>query len=105
MKMLVETAGRYQLMDNDTRTLIRHEGYTVVSRTTFVDKWVMLGQIKFVAEVADAATDAEWREYVKASDGDLQLALESFKANFPVGGAVVPESPEASETPPRKRKG
>ena len=47
MKLLVETTGQFQLIDHDTSTLIRHEGYSVVMRTSFVEKWAMLGQIKF----------------------------------------------------------
>jgi hypothetical protein len=91
MKLLVETSGAFQLLDNDNGQLIRFEGYTVVVRTSFVDRFAMFGSIKFICEVADEATDAEWLAYVKDSDGDLALALESFKASFPPEGAVAPE--------------
>lgn len=101
--MLVETAGPFQLIDHDTRTLIRYEGYTVVMKTSFVEKWAMLGQLKFVSEVGPDATDAEWREYVKESDGDLTLALESFKAAFPPPGSE-PVDGEAPVRRPRRKK-
>ena len=89
MKLLVETAGQFQFLDDETGNVIRHDGYTVVPQTNLVAKFSLLGQLKLIAQLNDDATDAEWRAYVKECEGDLTLAVESFRSRFPLPGTDV----------------
>jgi hypothetical protein len=91
MKMLlVETLGRFMLLDPNNLVEIRSKGYTVVPFTNFVD--AMRGdRLTVIAELKDTATDAEWRNYVTESDGDLELAKASFLSSF--GKDAEPQLP------------
>jgi hypothetical protein len=84
MRLLVQTKGAFQLQEPETQQLIRSVGYTVVMKTAFVESRAAAGQLIVMAQVGNAATDVEWREYAKACDGDLHLAIESFKSAFPI---------------------
>ncbi len=102
MKYLVETTGDFMLIDPDG-TQIRHDGYSVVKHSPFIQERVVAGQIRTVAEVNDEATDTDWLDYVKDSDGDLDLALASFVSTYPTEGKKKKEEPveapsESSQT-------
>ncbi|MDH7796426.1 MULTISPECIES: hypothetical protein [unclassified Beijerinckia] len=84
--ILVETAGNFQLMDPMTGAVIRHEGYTCVPNSSFIGQRIALNQAHVVAEVNNDATDADWRDTVEQSKGDIELAIAAFVAEFPVQG-------------------
>jgi hypothetical protein len=99
VKLLVETTGAFQLVDHDrSNPVMRHEGYTVVTSTDFVQYRLSLGQVSIVAELAEEATDHEWLKYVEQSDNDLVLAREAFLSEF---GKKVKDP----EPPPQGKKG
>lgn len=103
MKLLVKTRGPYSLVDPYSLQMIRKNGWTVVSLTPFIEQQRGY-QIETVAELPNAATDDEWLEYVKASDGDLDLAKASYMSKFE-GKSDEPAAPvsPATEAPPAKR--
>lgn len=99
--LLVETVGAYQLVDHDRRNpVMRHEGYTVTHRTDFVSYRISLGQLRIIAELTSEATDAEWLKYVSESDGDLNLARDSFLSSFGMKAAGHAPAPKAKPTAP-----
>ena len=100
MKLLVETTGPFQLLDDETRQLIRSVGQTVVQKTGFVERFAMLGHLKLVAQLAEEATDTEWKKTIAECKDDLTLAVESFKSMFPLGGKA--DTPPADETKKKK---
>lgn len=102
-KILVETTGDFQFLDLTSGELVRHEGYTVVDQGGMVPERIANGDLRIVAEVSDEATDAEWLDTVKQSDGDLDLAVASFKSEYPADG-VRAEKP-AGKTGGFKKKG
>lgn len=106
MKLLVKTRGPYSLVDPYTHQMIRKNGWTVVTMTPFVEQQRGY-QIETVAELPNAASDAEWLEYVEGSKGDLELAKASYLSKFE-GKPEKPAAPAApatpvAETPPAKR--
>lgn len=107
-KLLVETTGDFMLVDYDQKGLvIEHSRPTVTNPTTFVQTRTSLGQLRVVAELTDEATDEEFAKYVKESDGDIELAVDSFKTAFAASNEKTtikqPEAkrrgPKANETP------
>lgn len=82
-KLLVETTGNFSLIDG-TRGLvdIRSTRPTVVVSTSFVQNRIALGQIKVLAELPEEATDEDWVKFLEESDGDVDLARESFVSSF-----------------------
>lgn len=101
MKALVETTADFQLLMDDG-TLIRHEGYTLITKSEFVHARAAIGQVRTVAEVNDEATDDEWQKYVAESGDDLELAVSSFVSSFPVERKQQTSSSKASEKPDTK---
>ena len=98
--LLVETTGSFQLQDYPSRGTVRATGYTVIARSEQLEVWVGERKLRIVADLGDEATDAEWLDYLAASDGDLTLARASFVSTFPPAGFVPPEVAEGS----KKRK-
>mgnify|MGYP007079340912 FL=1 len=93
MKILCETTGDFMLMDFSTNQRIPAHRPAVITMTNFFSQRSMLGQLNKFGDVTDEATDEEFAKYVKESDGDITLAIESFLATFGV------------ETPTTKGKG
>lgn len=87
MKILVETSGPFQLMNSAQEELIRSEGLTVVHKSQFWGEHLSEGRVLIRAQVNDEATDAEWLDTLRESDGDEELALASFLDRFPVTAA------------------
>jgi hypothetical protein len=103
MRLLVETAGAFQLNDSQTRTLIRATGHTVVVQSPFVEQRCALGQLYVAAQVNDDATQEEWLAFVKECEGDTTLAIESFKSKFPLTApSSEPAEPETKTKKPAK---
>lgn len=100
MKMLVETKGPFQLMDNQVGVLIRHDRPTVTSPSNFLSDRVSRDQVRVIAELGDGATDEEWVKYLAESEGNLDLAVESFKSAF--SGYAEDETETEGEAKPRR---
>jgi hypothetical protein len=104
MKNILETTGSFQIVDADTGTLVRFEGYTVAPPSNFSQSRIALGQLSVKGQVNDDATDEEWLKYVAESDGNLDLALEAFVSAYPVDGVGAPEQdPKANKKPAAKK--
>jgi hypothetical protein len=104
MRLLVKTQGAFQLQEPETQKLIRSVGYTVVMKTAFIESRTSNGQLVVMAQVGNAATDAEWLAYAKACDGDLHLAVESFKSAFPIDESdTLPSDPHEAAAVKAKR--
>lgn len=83
MKLLVETTGAFQVLNPDTYERIRHEGLTVVTKSQFIHERASIGQLRVKGQVNDEASDDEWLETLRESDGDEELALASFLDRYP----------------------
>lgn len=91
MKVLVETQGSFMLVDPYTGEVIDSDGCSVVTSSQFIQARVSVGQVRVhLGELSNEATTEEWREFLKASDGNTKLALASFESKF--GPSHEPES-------------
>jgi hypothetical protein len=95
MKVIAHTTGSFQLLDQLSGDHIPHHRPAVITRTSFITQRLAADQLKIVAEVPDAATDAEFAKHWAESEGDLELAVQSFQATFE----------QAEETPAKPARG
>ncbi len=81
MKCLVNTVGSIYLTDFNGDEY-HHDRPSVVSKTSFLDQNIARGQVELclAEELPANATDAEWLKCYQAAEGDMALAIESFKA-------------------------
>ena len=85
MKTLCETSGNFQLVDvYNGGQIVRGTRPSVVQQTDFVNNRALVGQIKFLGELTDEATDAEFAKYWRETMGDSARAVDSFLAAFGV---------------------
>lgn len=103
MKILVSTTGAFQLMNSAQHELVRAKGITVVHKSLYWSEYIALGTVRVHGQVNDEATDAEWRETLRASDGDQVLALASFLDRYPVDEASA-RRPEPAPIPPSTKQ-
>ena len=103
MKLLVSTTGSFQLMNSAQEELVRPDGLTVVQKSMFWSEFISLGSVEVHGQVNDEATDAEWLETLRESDGEQDLALASFLDRFPVD-AQSAQRPEPKPVPPSTRQ-
>ncbi|RWN60209.1 hypothetical protein [Mesorhizobium sp.] len=102
IKLLAETKGSFQLHD------LAHKGQriharrpSVVENSHFIQDRIGRAQVRIIAELKPEATDAEFIGYMKESDGDMQLAIDAFLAEF---GTEVVEVVEGKKKRPTKPK-
>ena len=97
MKAVVETVGPHAYQDLTTSPVIdiRHEGPQVVVMTPFLSHLVSKSKLEVLkANLPDAANDVDFQKALKASDGDVELAIDSY----------ISELTDAPEKPaPRKK--
>jgi hypothetical protein len=82
-KQLVITTGQVELVDYSgaQTTLIGNTRPVVVEKTSFIQARAAAGQLKVLdTELPDTATDEEFAQYWKESDGDQALAISAFKS-------------------------
>jgi hypothetical protein len=92
MKLLVATTGAFQLRLEDTRDLVKAFGVSVVqSGSGFLNQNVGSGRIEILGKVGDEATQADWDDALKQSDGNQELALAAFQDEFPVPAGAKPD--------------
>lgn len=82
MKVIAHTTGSFQLLDGFSGDLISAHRPSVVEKTTFITARVAVEQAVIVAEVPDEATDERFAKHWAESEGDLDLAVQSFLATF-----------------------
>lgn len=84
-KIICETTGEFQLVDYGNKGhIIRAFRPTVTANTQFVSQRAAANQIRVLATVSDEATDEEFENYLRDSDGDVALAVESFKTTYSI---------------------
>lgn len=82
MKVLCETTGEFALVDfSQGGAVIEAHRPSVVARSQFVSSRAMIGQVRFLADLRDEATDAEFAKYVEEAE-DIELAVSAFIASF-----------------------
>lgn len=97
MKMIVQTTGEFLLQEPYNREVVENNRPHVVSRTTFFQERIALGQLTFLGDVPNDATDEEFAEFWQSAEGDEALAIDSFKSRF--------QNLEPTPAPkPRRRK-
>jgi len=99
MKILVETAGSFQILYAEQNELVRHYGITVVQKSQTMTEHMAMGQVLLRGQVNDEATDEEWLETLAGSDGDEELALASFLERFPVDAESARKAEPAKVAP------
>lgn len=83
MKLLVETTGPFMLVDYGHGAVeIQAHRPSVVENSSFVNARTLVGQIRLISQVKDEATDAEFEKFLKDSDGKMDLAVDSFLAQY-----------------------
>ena len=104
-KQLIETTGSFELVDyaGTQTTLIQASRPTVAESTPFVASRAAIGQIKFLENLNDEATDEEFAKYWSESNGDRALAIESFKAAYGIGAEPKNVVADEEEETPRRR--
>lgn len=90
MKVICETTGDFMLVDYSNNGQTVHAGeINVVEVTPFINSRAMIGQLRFLGEVNDEATDAELQKFIKEADDDVDLAIASFLSTFGLESAPV----------------
>ncbi|RWD47493.1 hypothetical protein [Mesorhizobium sp.] len=102
IKLLAETKGSFQLHD------LAHMGQriharrpSVVDNSHFIQDRIGRAQVRVIAELRPEATDADFVGYLKESEGDMQLAIDAFLAEF---GKEVVDAPEGKKKRAAKSK-
>jgi hypothetical protein len=82
MKLLVETTGAFMLTDLASGQEVPSHRPAVVGHSNFFQHRVSLQQLRVLGELTDDATDAEFAKFLAESEGDTNLAVESFVSVF-----------------------
>ena len=83
MKILVSTNGQFMLRSQITGDEVAWNRASLVRNCNFLQTKIADGSVKLHAtDIPDTATDAEWAEWLVASDGNESLAIESFVSQF-----------------------
>lgn len=81
-RCIVQTKGDFVLL-NTTGEAIESHRPTVVAMTSFVETRLQKDELKvFARHLPREATDEEFREFLKESENDVELAVNSFCAKF-----------------------
>lgn len=70
------------LIDIATGSVFVPERPTVTEGSVFVQQKIAVKQLQLITDLDFEATDAEWAEYLKSSDNDIDLALSAYKAKL-----------------------
>ncbi len=108
MKMIVETTGKFMLVDPYSRDMLAHNRPCVVTGTEFIVSRIALGQVNLLAtDLVAEATDKEFQAYIAASkpkgknpsrEKIVALAVASFTATFKTAGEPAEAEAEVDET-------
>ena len=115
MKVLVETTSNIMLLDPNTGDAIDDMVPTLTVWTAFLEARAGLGQVRVLHRgFTNEATNEEWLDYLKASDGKLDLAITSFVSTFGLQDAPGTKKPavtveakidEIAPSKPTRKKG
>lgn len=94
MKALVQTTGQFELHDVDAKQTVAYDRPCVVDVTAFISQRSALGQIRTLrGDLPASATDTEFEKFFNESEGDTELAVQSFLSSLPED---APETPAQS---------
>ena len=83
-KLLIQTSGQFGLIDTATGTDISAFNPTVVSASPFINLKVDAKVIEVMWELKPEATQEDFLGYLAESEGDTELAVESFLSKYGV---------------------
>jgi hypothetical protein len=102
-KMIVKTTGPFQLVDVHGGGHARAGIASLVDVNNFFQHRIGLGQLDVIAtNFPDDATDAEFQSVVAAADGDLVLAVESYRAEL--AARLTPPEPAPTKLSKKERQ-
>lgn len=82
-KVLCETTGDFMLVDTTLdNQVVAADRPSVVKRSDFINQRAMLGQLNFLGDVNDEASDEEFENFYNESDRKMDLAVDSFMSKF-----------------------
>jgi hypothetical protein len=85
MKALVETTAPILIMDSLTGDVVEWNRPSVVTWSSFLEGRAGARQIRVLnPHLKDETSDADFVQYLKDSDGKMDLAVASFLAEFAV---------------------
>lgn len=94
MKLLVSTTGNFMYRSPITGHIVEADRISLVGNCNFYQEKIAQGVVKCHArDLPDEPSDAEWLAWLKASDGNEDLAVASFVSKFDPD-AEQPESPK-----------
>lgn len=96
MKVIAQTTTEIMLLDPVTREIISCDRPYVVTYTPFFEARTGKGEIRILTNgLPDGAIDEEFVNFLKDSDGDVELAVAAFVSTM---------KPEPEPTPALKSK-
>lgn len=100
MKLLVETTKKISLL-TDMGESIGSSTPHVVADASFVERRIARKELRIIGTVSDEATQDEFIEYLRASEGDRALAVAAFLDAFSDNAAsqTDPAETDASADP------
>jgi hypothetical protein len=90
MKLIVQTSGQFQLVDDYQR--IPAYRPAVVEETHFIQRFMATDRIQLLHKVSNDATDQELVDYI-ADAGDVELAVSAFADKFALEPPVPKKAP------------
>lgn len=94
MKALVETDGDFMLFNATTLEVVESHRPSIIAEGYFLQAQLGLGHIRVLQTgLPEETTDAEWAEWLKASDDNVELAVASFLARFSEPEEVKEDEP------------
>ena len=85
MKMLVSTIGDFMLRSSHTGDELNWQGISLVRDCPFVQSKIALNVVKCHAtNLKDSATTEDWQNWLKESEGNEELAVESFVSAYTI---------------------
>ena len=102
--LLVETLGSRMLV-HPTGAVVFHHRPTVVPNTDWVGHQIALNHLRVLAALGENATDQEWAEWLRASEGDVDLARDSYLSKLRGPPPEPAPAPVSEPEPVVARKG
>lgn len=116
MKVLLETTSNILLLDPNTGDVIDDTVPTLTVWTAFLEQRTGLGQIRVLHRgFKPETTNEDWLDYLKSSNGNLDLAIAAFVSEFGLQDAPGTKKPapkaeekldgEINPSKPTRKKG
>lgn len=104
-KQIVKTSGDFELYDMFTGDMVTNTRPCVVTASAFIGHRVSIGQLTLVADdIGDHADDADFADVLESSGGDVELAVEAYKAELVGEIEETPEQAAARKKAAKEKK-